>query len=118
MAKITVTIKGKKLKEVMLRKEDTLSIGRDPSNDICLENPAVSRHHARIYKQEWPFYIEDMKSTNGTFLNGSKVSWKAALKNNDKITIGKHELIFQDSPSDYEGQKGGGTADSTILVKK
>jgi pSer/pThr/pTyr-binding forkhead associated (FHA) protein len=118
MAKITVTIKGKPLKEVMLRKDETLTIGRDPSNGISLDNPAVSRFHAKIYKHEWPFYVEDLKSTNGTVLNGSKLDWKAALSNNDKITIGKHTLIFNDDPSDYGDTSKKIGPDATIFIKK
>jgi len=118
MAKVTVMVQGKVSKEVLLRKGETLTVGRDASNDICLDNPAVSRFHAKIYKQEWPFHVEDLKSTNGTFLNGGKVNWKAVLKNNDTITIGKHDLIFNDDPSDYEEGKRPVEIDATVIVPK
>lgn len=118
MARITVTIMGKTVNEVQINHDSTLTIGRDKNNDICLDNPAVSRCHAKIYKQGWPFYVEDLKSTNGTFLNGKAVSWKAALSRNDKITIGKHTLVFTDSPSDYEEGRGPVEADATIAVSK
>ena len=86
MAKIIVTIKGKSLHEIIVDKDLVTTIGRDPSNSIHLENPAVSRFHAKLYRQGWEFYIEDLGSSNGTFLNERRVSWKAGLKRNDKIT--------------------------------
>jgi pSer/pThr/pTyr-binding forkhead associated (FHA) protein len=72
MAKLKIKSKGKVIREIVLRADKDLTIGRDQSNDLVLDNPAVSRAHARIYKTQWPFYIEDLKSANGTFLNGAK----------------------------------------------
>jgi len=104
MAKLIVVFKNKIMQEVKLAKE-TVRIGRDPDNEIHIENVGVSRFHAEIYRQEYPFYIEDMKSTNGTFVNGSFVNWKVALNDGDRITIGKHDLIFQLEASDYRESK-------------
>jgi pSer/pThr/pTyr-binding forkhead associated (FHA) protein len=102
MAKLIVTLKGKTLKEIELSKNVPITIGRGSSNALQLDNPAVSRHHAKIFKQGWPFFIEDLKSTNGTYHNGNRINWKVALNNKDKITIGKHTLIFVDKKLDYE----------------
>ena len=115
MAKLIVSLKDKTLYEVVLSKDAVTTIGRNPSNTIHFENPAVSRFHAKIYKQEWPYYIEDLGSSNGTFINGSKVNWKLALKNNDRITIGKHTLVFLDQRSDYDDSKAP-ELDGTICV--
>jgi pSer/pThr/pTyr-binding forkhead associated (FHA) protein len=126
MAKIILTIKDRTLREIVLHKDGVTTIGRDPSSDIHLENPAVSRSHAKIYKEGWIYYIEDLGSSNGTFLNAerlswkasrtSKVSWKAPLTNNDKIIISKYTLIFQEDRSDYEEVKTD-KQDKTVIVK-
>ena len=118
MAKITVTLQGKVLREIMLRPDTVLTVGRDAANDICLENPGVSRRHARIYKHLYPFYVEDLESTNGTFLNGKRMTIRAALNNNDEITIGKHTLVFNDDPADYGKDAGPREADATIAIRK
>ena len=74
-----------------------ISIGRGSSQMITLDDPFVSRRHARVEKTPGPrggeFYLTDMKSRNGTFLNGSRV-FKALLKNNDHIKIGNTEFVF------------------------
>lgn len=99
MAKLVVMLKNKVLREVAIGAQG-VKVGREADNDIQLENPAVSRCHAEIYRQGYPFYIEDKKSTNGTYLNGAFVNWKAALTHNDKITIGKHTLVFVEEEKD------------------
>lgn len=72
-----------------------LSIGRDPSQMIALDDPFASRRHARIENQDdkGEFILKDMNSRNGTFLNGNKI-FKAILKNNDCVKIGKTEFVF------------------------
>ena len=93
MALILVTINNKPVAEIPLEKKE-ITIGRDPQNDIHLKNPSVSRVHAKIVKKGAPFYIEDMNSTNGTFVNDHKIEWRTGLNNNDKITVGKYTLVF------------------------
>ncbi|MCK4502974.1 MAG: FHA domain-containing protein, partial [Desulfuromonadales bacterium] len=63
------------------------------------------RFHAEIYRQNYPFYIEDKKSTNGVCLNGAVINFKRALSHNDKIMIGKHTLVFVEEPKDGFGGK-------------
>jgi pSer/pThr/pTyr-binding forkhead associated (FHA) protein len=117
MAKIIVKIKEKTLYEIILHKDSVTTIGREHSNDICLENLAVSRFHAKIYRQDWTFYIEDIGSTNGTALNDRIVKWKDGLSKNDKITIAKYTLVFIDDRADYEDVKTD-KEDYTIIIKK
>lgn len=100
MAKVLVTLGGQLLKEVIIQ-EDSTRIGRETTNHIHLNNPAVSRYHAEIYRQGWSYFIEDQKSTNGTYLNGNFVRWKLGLNNNDQIGIGKFVLIFKLEPRDF-----------------
>jgi len=111
MAKVIVTISGRNLKEFPIPRGKALTIGRDQSNMLRLDNPAVSRRHAKIVKQGWPYYLEDLKSTNGTMLNGKPIEEKATLKHNDKVGIGKFVLVFRDDDGDQtaDGEVGGDT---------
>ncbi len=72
--------------------KEVITIGRDVKNDIQIDNLSVSKQHARIVKHQGKYFIEDMKSTNGTYLNEKKIA-KEKLTNNDVITIGKHTLL-------------------------
>ena len=72
--------------------KEVITIGRNVKNDIQIDNLSVSKQHARIVKQQDKYFIEDMKSTNGTYLNEKKIT-KDKLTNNDVITIGKHTLL-------------------------
>ena len=103
MAKIIVTMNNKEVSEILMKKKITL-IGRDTDNDIYLKNPSVSRKQAKIIKQGKAFYVEDMGSTNGTFVNGGLVSWKTGLNDNDKIAVGKYILIFKEKSKEKKGK--------------
>lgn len=73
-----------------------LSIGRDSSQGIVVDDPFVSRYHARIengQEKDGGYFIRDMSSRNGVLLNGNRI-YKALLKNNDRIKIGQTEFIF------------------------
>ena len=77
---------------------DPVTIGRSPKGGIFIDNPAVSFQHARVFSQAGVYYIEDLGSLNGTFLNGARVN-QAPLTHGDVITIGKHTVRFsQDRP--------------------
>jgi pSer/pThr/pTyr-binding forkhead associated (FHA) protein len=77
----------------------TTRLGRDRSNDICLSDKSVSRHHASVIKMLAQYFLQDEKSTNGTRLNGQEVR-KHILKHGDEIEIGIYRLRFQDSAED------------------
>lgn len=100
MAKLTVMLKDQTIREVHVGNE-TLKIGRDPSNHIHLENPAVSRFHAEVYRQGYPFFVEDKESTNGVYVNDVRITWKIGIKDGDRITIGKHTLVFEEDTADH-----------------
>jgi transcriptional regulator with GAF, ATPase, and Fis domain len=80
---------------------DSLSIGRDLSNDICIPAGSVSRQHCRILRTDDGFTIEDLGSRNGTLINGS-ASAKHSLSHADKIAVGDSIFVFAAEGQDYE----------------
>lgn len=75
-----------------LYKED-IWIGRDPDNDIFLNDVTVSRRHAKVSKETGRFKVSDVGSLNGTYLNGERVD-DAELRHGDELWIGKYKLIL------------------------
>jgi len=94
-AKLLVKLHGKGSQQIELTLE-TLTIGRKTDNVLVIEDPAVSGHHARIVKIQAVFFLEDLKSTNGTSINGRPIT-RHQLRDADVITIGQHRLVFQES---------------------
>ncbi len=90
MLTILLKFNDKILKTIEFDKNE-ITMGRNAENDIVIENLAVSKLHARIMKQDGAYYIEDLNSTNGTYLNKIRIT-KKDLKNNDIIIVGKHSL--------------------------
>ena len=74
--------------------DDEYLIGRDASNPISIADNSISSRHARIIRGPDGFFIEDLKSRNGTFVNGGKVTDRRLLANNDVVRIGKVILTF------------------------
>lgn len=72
---------------------DTVTIGRKNDNDVIIDNLAVSGNHARIDSVSATFILTDLQSTNGTFVNNQLISTHT-LRNQDVITIGKHQILF------------------------
>lgn len=70
-----------------------VTIGRSPENEISIENLAVSREHAAISKTGGQYFVEDLNSANGTFVNGVRIS-KTEILDKDIVSIGKHRLHF------------------------
>ncbi|MEH1797281.1 FHA domain-containing protein [Nostoc sp.] len=77
-----------------LSDRQTLIIGRDPRNDTVINHPSVSGFHAQIRRKGNSFFIADLNSTNGTFLNGKQVVSEQLLKVGDTILIGANRLLF------------------------
>ncbi len=97
MPKIVMTLDGVVIKEVELTKERT-TLGRRPFNDIVIENLAVSGEHLCLTLQGGQVVLEDLNSTNGTFINGKSVK-KQALQHGDTIEIGKYKIKFDSEAS-------------------
>lgn len=92
MPKLILSMDGLVLKEVILKKERT-TIGRKPDNDIQIDNLAISGHHAVIVCILNDAFLEDLNSTNGTYVNSQQIK-KHVLKNHDVIELGKYRLKF------------------------
>jgi hypothetical protein len=72
-------------------------IGRDVANDIVIDNPEVSRRHASIYQEAGRYVIEDLGSTNGTFVNGVRVTGPQPLHDGDIVGLGQVVLAFEEA---------------------
>jgi pSer/pThr/pTyr-binding forkhead associated (FHA) protein len=91
-AKLVLSLNGAVLREYPLNKE-RLTVGRKADNDIHIDNLSVSGQHALIITILNDSFLEDLGSTNGTFVNGKLIK-KHALQNGDVVAIGKHELKY------------------------
>jgi len=80
---------------------DTITIGRAVENDIVITSKRVSRKHARVRREGWRVILEDLGSTNGTFLNDERVLAPVALHDEDRIKIGDVTLTFHDPDITY-----------------
>src|ERR1019366_215905 len=92
MARLILSLDGTVLAEYNMNKE-RYTIGRLPDNDIRITNPAVSGHHSLIINILNDSFLEDLNSTNGTYVNGKLIK-KHALQHGDVITAGHHQLRF------------------------
>jgi pSer/pThr/pTyr-binding forkhead associated (FHA) protein len=74
---------------------DELTVGRAGGCQITLEDTFVSQLHARVFRRDGQLYVEDLGSTNGTFLNRKKISAPAAMRKGDRLQIGKTVMELQ-----------------------
>jgi pSer/pThr/pTyr-binding forkhead associated (FHA) protein len=95
MARLILSLDSQVLAEYNMSKE-RYTIGRLPDNDVRIDNPAVSGHHALVINILNDSFLEDLNSTNGTYVNGKLIK-KHALQHGDVITCGHHQLRFVDS---------------------
>jgi pSer/pThr/pTyr-binding forkhead associated (FHA) protein len=108
MPKMIVSIDGVVIKEVQLTKDRT-TLGRRPYNDIVIDNLAVSGEHAILQMTGNEVYLEDLNSTNGTYVNGKAVK-KQLLQNSDTVEIGKYKIK-------YINEVAGPTFEKTMILK-
>ena len=108
MPKMIVSIDGVVIKEVQLTKDRT-SLGRRPYNDIVIDNLAVSGEHAVLQMSGTDVFVEDLNSTNGTYLNGKAVK-KQQLSNGDTVEIGKYKIK-------YVSEVVGAGFEKTMIIK-
>lgn len=117
MAKIILKYKDTVIQETDLEK-GIVAIGRRPDNNIIIDNQAVSGHHAIIEAQWDQLFVEDLKSLNGTYLNGQRIN-RAELFNKDVLLIGVHalEIVFdKDRLGDPMAAAGRGRSMSETVV--
>ena len=100
MAQLTLQFKDLALKEFELTGQ-SMTMGREPDNDIVVENLLVSGYHARIDPAGREYILTDLQSKNGTFVNGERTT-STKLKKGDQILIGKHTLVFTLSPEEIQ----------------
>ncbi|MBV8125754.1 MAG: FHA domain-containing protein [Paucibacter sp.] len=101
MGKLVVSLDGVVIKEVQLTKDKT-TLGRRPYNDIVIDNLAVSGEHAVLQMVGADVFIEDLNSTNGTYINGKAIK-KQLLVNNDIVEVGKYKIKYLvEDAADYE----------------
>ncbi|HHX68734.1 MAG: FHA domain-containing protein [Miniphocaeibacter sp.] len=81
---------------------DNTVIGRSDQNDIVLKDRFISKKHARITKRNGVYFIEDLNSANGVFINGQKVENIIELKDKDLIDIGQVEFLFVNGEDEDE----------------
>jgi pSer/pThr/pTyr-binding forkhead associated (FHA) protein len=104
MARLVLSLDGQVMAEYNMNKE-RYTIGRLPDNDIRIDNAAVSGHHSLIINILNDSFLEDLNSTNGTYVNGKLIK-KHALQHGDVITVGHHQLRFvEDDEAQDEFEK-------------
>lgn len=115
MPTLTLKFKDNALGEFKIEKGQSLTIGRKESNDISIENLAVSGHHAKIDSVGDGYLLTDLQSKNGSFVNKQLVSshW---LKHNDTIVIGKHTLVFTYGAGEEKPEEAAGAMDQTMVM--
>jgi len=92
MPKLTVMFDDRQLQDCVVGTHP-VTIGRLPDNTIVIDNPAVSGRHARVFREGNHFVVEDLKSTNGTFVNEKPIV-RHTLLDRDVVLVGKHSLVF------------------------
>src|SRR5687767_1747314 len=92
MPKLIVQFEDRVLSECVIGPQG-VTIGRLPGNHVVIDNPAVSSFHARVIRDGLRCILEDLQSTNRTFVNDKAVT-QHELRSGDVVTIGKHTLLF------------------------
>jgi len=115
MAKLIISLDGKVESEYELSTETT-TIGRHKNNDIQIDNLAVSGHHSQILKIMDDCFIEDLNSSNGTYVNGNLIK-KHALNDGDDVKIGKHQLRFINEASVSIPSSSADEFEKTMIIR-
>jgi pSer/pThr/pTyr-binding forkhead associated (FHA) protein len=119
MARLILSFDGRELRELPVGTRG-MAIGRSPDNDVMIDNLAVSNHHARISWVEEQFFVEDLQSLNGIFVNEMRVE-RSALQHRDSIKVGKHCLLVDTAyitvqPGDAPHKPVAPKVDETVVL--
>ncbi|MDQ7063545.1 MAG: FHA domain-containing protein [candidate division KSB1 bacterium] len=96
MPKLILKRKAEVIKELPLKNTRAIvTIGSDEDNDLVIDDKQVSNRHAQLERHGNQYYIRDLRSAFGTFLNGEKITEQAELHNGDQLTIGGHTIVFE-----------------------
>ena len=94
-------------RDIVFGEKTLIQIGRDPSNDVVLPSPNISRFHAQIQKVGQRYRVEDLRSSNGVFVNDEKVDGSLWLKPNDTVRIGQYRFVLgKDQLAQYDDSNG------------
>lgn len=94
-------------KSINFGNKTTITIGRDPSNDVVLDSPNVSRYHAQIERVGQRYRVRDLRSSNGTFVNGTEVEEETWLQPDDAVRIATYRFVMgQDRLAQFDESKG------------
>src|SRR5438067_13500358 len=96
---VLVTVKGPNPGRQFPLEKPATELGRHVRSDICLESQAVSRRHARILLQDGKCFVEDLESSNGTYLNGKRITTRQPLTERDSLQIGPYSFALRHSPT-------------------
>ncbi|MBI2789551.1 MAG: FHA domain-containing protein [Elusimicrobia bacterium] len=114
MPKLLLKFNAAVIKEVAMEKE-SISIGRKPDNDIVIDNPAISGHHCKLTLEGGGYYVEDLESTNGTFVNEKRIK-KSGLHHNDVVGLAKHAVVFLNEAELAEAGAPSPSSDATMVL--
>ena len=112
---LTLKFKNQAIKEYRLEYGGNVTVGRRSTNDIVIENLAVSGLHAKIDSMDGGFLLTDLQSKNGTFVNEKLVTshW---LKEGETIMIGKHTVVFSYADNELRPQEADDAMDATMVM--
>ena len=114
MPKLLLKFNAAVIKEVPWDKPG-ITVGRKPDNDIVIDNPAISGHHCRLTLEGGTYFIEDLESTNGTFVNEKRIK-KSGLHHNDVVSLAKHALVFINEAEAAEQSGPAPKSDATMVL--
>ena len=95
---LLVVVRGPNAGSRYLLDRDSTTIGRHPDSHVFLDDVTVSRHHARVDREEDAFVLHDLGSLNGTYLAGGRVD-RQPLRAGDELQVGRFKLVFVGAPS-------------------
>lgn len=96
---VVLVVRGPNQGSKYLLERETVSAGRHPQSDIFLDDVTVSRNHARFTQHSGHYWLSDLNSLNGTYVNRTLIDGEVALRTGDEVQIGKFRLVFLVQPT-------------------